>query len=145
REPAREREVICPACRADNVPQNKFCGECGARLPVLCPSCGHANPTGQKFCGECGASLAPGAAPIPPRTPSPQQGAPAMGPTTTFQEAAPVTYTPKHLAEKILTSKGALEGERKMVTVMFSDVSGFTAMSERLDPEEVHGIMDRAF
>jgi class 3 adenylate cyclase/tetratricopeptide (TPR) repeat protein len=62
-----------------------------------------------------------------------------------FREAAPVTYTPTHLAEKILTSKGALEGERKTVTVMFSDVSGFTAMSERLDPEDVHGIMDRVF
>jgi class 3 adenylate cyclase/tetratricopeptide (TPR) repeat protein len=54
-------------------------------------------------------------------------------------------YTPRHLAEKILTSRGALEGERKSVTVLFSDVSGFTAMSERLDPEEVHAIMDRAF
>src|SRR5207302_10142653 len=59
--------------------------------------------------------------------------------------ASPAAYTPKHLAEKILTSKGALEGERKQVTVMFTDVSGFTAMSERLDPEEVHAIMDRAF
>src|SRR5205814_2685388 len=59
--------------------------------------------------------------------------------------ASPAAYTPKHLAEKILTSKGAIEGERKTVTVMFSDVSGFTAMSERLDPEEVHAIMDRAF
>ena len=59
--------------------------------------------------------------------------------------ASPAAYTPKHLAEKILTSKGAIEGERKQVTVMFSDVSGFTAMSERLDPEDVHGIMDRVF
>src|SRR4029434_3383872 len=59
--------------------------------------------------------------------------------------ASPDAYTPKHLAEKILTSKGALEGERKIVTVMFSDVSGFTGMSEKLDPEDVHAIMDRAF
>ena len=64
-------------------------------------------------------------------------------PATRF--AAPESYTPKHLAEKILTSKSAMEGERKLVTVMFSDVSGFTAMSEKLDPEDVHGIMDRAF
>jgi class 3 adenylate cyclase len=59
--------------------------------------------------------------------------------------ASPEAYTPKHLAEKILTSKGAIEGERKIVTVMFSDVSGFTAISEKLDPEDVHAIMDRAF
>ena len=59
--------------------------------------------------------------------------------------AAPESYTPKHLAEKILTSKSAMEGERKLVTVMFSDVSGFTAMSEKLDPEDVHSIMERVF
>ncbi len=59
--------------------------------------------------------------------------------------ASPKSYTPRHLAEKIMTSKAAIEGERKQVTVMFTDVSGFTALSERLDPEEVHAIMDRAF
>jgi class 3 adenylate cyclase len=59
--------------------------------------------------------------------------------------ASPRTYTPAHLAEKILTSRGTLEGERKLVTVLFVDVSGFTALSERLDPEDVHGLMDDAF
>jgi class 3 adenylate cyclase/tetratricopeptide (TPR) repeat protein len=62
-----------------------------------------------------------------------------------LQSATPAAYTPKHLAEKILRTRSAVEGERKLVTVMFADVSGFTAMSERLDPEEVHAIMDRAF
>jgi class 3 adenylate cyclase/tetratricopeptide (TPR) repeat protein len=59
--------------------------------------------------------------------------------------ASPDAYTPKHLAEKILTSRSAMEGERKQVTVLFTDVSGFTAMSSRLDPEDVHDIMDRCF
>jgi class 3 adenylate cyclase/tetratricopeptide (TPR) repeat protein len=59
--------------------------------------------------------------------------------------ASPEVYTPKYLADKILTTRAALEGERKIVTVMFADVSGFTGMSERLDPEEVHSLMDRAF
>jgi len=59
--------------------------------------------------------------------------------------ASPGGYTPPHLANKVLSSPLAVEGERKQVTVMFTDVSGFTAMSERLDPEEVHTIMDRAF
>src|SRR3989441_4552194 len=112
---------------------------------MQCPTCRHDNPEGQKFCGECGARLtavAPSAAATPtPSPPSPPPGPPAVS----DRFASPAGYTPKHLAEKILTSKGALEGERKRVTVMFSDVSGFTAMSERLDPEEVHGIMDRAF
>ena len=57
----------------------------------------------------------------------------------------PQAYTPKHLAEKILTSRSALEGERKQVTVLFVDVSGFTALAERLDPEDVHALMDRFF
>src|SRR5256884_882845 len=112
---------------------------------MQCPTCRHDNPEGQKFCGECGARLtavAPSAAATPtPSAPSTPPGPPAVS----DRFASPAGYTPKHLAEKILTSKGALEGERKGVTVMFSDVSGFTAMSERLDPEEVHAIMDRAF
>jgi class 3 adenylate cyclase len=78
---------------------------------------------------------------VPVGTPTP----PAPAPAGSERFASPESYTPRHLAEKILTSRSAIEGERKQVTVMFTDVSGFTAMSERLDPEEVHAIMDRAF
>src|SRR5262252_8436324 len=124
----------CPQCRHANPPGTKFCGECGTRLQLLCPACQTANPPGNKFCSECGQRLADTTPAVAPA---------AAAPPARF--ASPDTYTPKHLAEKILTSKGALEGERKIVTVMFSDVSGFTAMSEKLDPEDVHGIMDRAF
>src|SRR5438093_11278958 len=92
------------------------------------PACRHENPEGQKFCGECGGRLAS-----------------ALESTAPARFASPAAYTPRHLAEKVLTSRSALEGERKQVTVMFSDVSGFTAMSETLDPEDVHAIMDRAF
>jgi class 3 adenylate cyclase/tetratricopeptide (TPR) repeat protein len=59
-----------------------------------------------------------------------------------FDKAEPKTYTPKQLAVKILTTRRSLEGERKLVTVMFADVVGFTAISEKLDPEDVHRIMD---
>jgi class 3 adenylate cyclase/pimeloyl-ACP methyl ester carboxylesterase len=65
--------------------------------------------------------------------------------TEPLQLESPRAYTPPHLAEKILTSRSALQGERKHVTVLFVDVSGFTALSERLDPEDVHQLMDRAF
>jgi len=51
--------VKCPQCQFDNPAQQKFCGECGARLQLLCPGCGVANPPGFKFCGECGVFLAP--------------------------------------------------------------------------------------
>ncbi len=143
----------CPSCQAENAAKQKFCGECGARLPAACPACGHPNSPTQKFCGECGAKLgapaeAVAAAPssaLPPAAEEETAASSTSGPSAAFRDAAPVTYTPKHLAEKILTSKSAMEGERKSVTVMFADVSGFTAMSERLDPEDVHAIMDRAF
>jgi class 3 adenylate cyclase/tetratricopeptide (TPR) repeat protein len=131
----------CTSCQHDNPAGQKFCGECGARLEAVCPSCQTPNPPGQKFCGECGAPLAAKPAAAAP-TPPPAEVVPAR-PADRF--ASPDAYTPKHLAEKILTSKTAIEGERKIVTVMFCDVSGFTAMSEKLDPEDVHGIMDRAF
>jgi class 3 adenylate cyclase/tetratricopeptide (TPR) repeat protein len=128
----------CLQCRHVNPPDTKFCGECGARLQSRCPACQTLNPPTNKFCSECGQRLT-GAAPAaaPATEPAPAVTAPRF--------ASPESYTPKHLAEKILTSRSAIEGERKIVTVMFSDVSGFTAMSEKLDPEDVHAIMDRVF
>src|SRR5437879_10108473 len=112
---------------------------------MQCPACRHENSDGQQFCGGCGARLTPATLGATTAATPPAPAPPSRPPAVSDRFASPAAYTPKHLAEKILTSKGALEGERKRVTVMFSDVSGFTAMSERLDPEEVHAIMDRAF
>jgi class 3 adenylate cyclase len=64
---------------------------------------------------------------------------------TPVQARAPLAYTPKHLAEKILTSRSALEGERKQVTILFADVAGFTTLAAQLDPEVVHDIINRCF
>jgi class 3 adenylate cyclase len=116
----------CPRCQHANPPQAKFCLECGSRLALTCAACATELPAGAKFCLECGQPVggpSAGQAPFP----------------------SPEAYTPRHLAEKILTSRSALEGERKQVTVLFVDVSGFTSLSERLDPEDVHGLMSRAF
>jgi hypothetical protein len=116
----------CPRCQHANPPQAKFCLEWGTRLAVTCAQCGTELRAGAKFCLECG---------------QPVGGLSAGRSRFTSPEA----YTPKHLSEKILTSRSALEGERKQVTVLFVDVSGFTSLSERLDPEDVHGLMSRAF
>jgi class 3 adenylate cyclase/tetratricopeptide (TPR) repeat protein len=115
--------VTCSGCGQANPAGAQFCGGCGARLAAVCLACQTPNPPGNRFCYQCGAPLAPKAA----------------------AERPPSAYTPKHLAEKILTTAGALKGERKQVTVLFVDVSGFTSLSERLDPEEVHRLMSRAF
>jgi len=118
----------CPNCRSDNESGAIFCNECGAKLEFACPLCGKVNPPGSKFCNQCGQALGE-----PARiSPSPAG----------FGKAEPKSYTPKHLADKILTARSAIEGERKLVTVMFADVAGFTAISEKLDPEDVHQIMD---
>ena len=125
----------CAACQFENPSGMRFCGQCGTALARQCPQCHAEAPPGFRFCGQCGASLQ--AAP-PQAAPAPTPRAPAAAPSI-------ATYTPKHLADKILKSRAAVEGERRQVTVLFADVAGFTALAERLDPEDVHRIINRCF
>jgi uncharacterized Zn finger protein (UPF0148 family) len=122
----------CRACGFENVPDASSCGKCGAPLTntVSCPACGR--PPKQKFGNGCGHTLTRPADRAAPPSPLPQRGRSR-------------SYTPKHLAEKILTSRSALEGERKQVTVLFADVKGSMDLAEQIDPEEWHKIMDRFF
>jgi class 3 adenylate cyclase/tetratricopeptide (TPR) repeat protein len=122
--------VKCTRCQRDNEPDAAFCTQCGGRLERLCPQCQTANVGDARYCKRCGAVLEPA---LPPTA------------SLSIDPTGPRSYTPKHLAEKILGSRGALEGERKQVTVLFVDVSGFTSLSERMDPEDVHRLMTRAF
>jgi class 3 adenylate cyclase/tetratricopeptide (TPR) repeat protein len=124
--------VICRECRFENPAGMKFCGQCGSALPIRCPRCDADVPTGFRFCGQCGASLQPTAA--PPRPVAERPAAPSVA-----------AYTPKHLADKILRARSALEGERRQVTVLFADVAGFTSLAEQRDPEDVHAIINRCF
>jgi class 3 adenylate cyclase len=114
----------CPACRAEHRPGARFCEQCGTPLERRCASCGAVLSTTAKFCSECGAPVTP---------PADVRG------------ASPQAYTPAHLAARILRERSALTGERKQVTVLFADVSNFTSLSERLDPEDVHGLINHAF
>ena len=119
----------CPKCQFENAEDSLFCRECGSslELEIICPNCSATHPPGSKFCNKCGHDL------IEPREPSP------------IDYSEPQSYTPKHLADKILADRSSIEGERKLVTVFFADVANYTAMSEKLDPEEVHQIMDGCF
>ncbi len=117
----------CPKCGSDNRDGIRFCEECGAKLELECPDCKTKIPLGKKFCGECGCDLTK----------------PVKAPVINYAE--PQSYTPKFLANKILKTRSSIEGERKLVTVLFADVANYTAISERLDPEEVHQIMDGCF
>ena len=62
-----------------------------------------------------------------------------------MQDRAPLSYTPKHLADKILTTRSALEGERKQVTVLFCDIANSTPLAARLGPEAMHTLLNRFF
>src|SRR5919109_5488687 len=112
----------CPFCKHENPSGVKFCGECGSRFELPCAACGARNPAANKFCYECGSNLT---------------GKP---PPEKFSLSQ--SYIPKHLAEKILTSKAALEGECKQVTVLFADLKGSMELLADRDPEEARALLD---
>jgi hypothetical protein len=113
-----------PQCQHANPAGARFCNACGAQLEVVCLACSQVNPPGSRFCNACGQNLA-------------QPPAPAAS------VVSPSSYTPKHLAEKILTSRSALEGERKQVTVLFGDVADSSQLAQQVDPEVMHQVMDQ--
>src|SRR5262249_13034105 len=92
---------------------------------MKCPSCFQSNPESQKFCGDCGARL-PAAA-------------------DAADESSLTSYTPRHLTEKILTSRSTLEGERKQVTVLFCDMANSTELTQRLGAEPMYSLLNVFF
>jgi class 3 adenylate cyclase/tetratricopeptide (TPR) repeat protein len=112
----------CPSCGFENPEGMKFCGQCASPLGRRCPQCGFDNPPGFAFCGQCATPLT--------------EQPPASRPQS------PLSYTPSHLVEKILTSKTALEGERKQVTVLFADLKGSMELLADRDPEEARQLLD---
>src|SRR5579859_3594326 len=107
--------LACANCGAENPPGQKFCGDCGAALATVCSSCGSPNPPGKKFCGECGAALT--AVPAPAAT---------AASTTAPPAAEPVA-------------------ERRLVSILFADLVGFTTLSESRDAEDVRELLSRYF
>src|SRR2546427_2404536 len=132
----------CANCQSDNLPENQFCEQCGARLEARCPQCGTPVRPGGRFCGACGQRLSAPDTAVPaailaagaPHTPAP----------------SPIAYTPRHLAERILAeqqalaARGAPDGERQTITALFADIKGSMALLEDLDPEEARHIIDPA-
>ena len=117
----------CPQCQAENKDDRRFCASCGTALAVACAACGFVNDAGSTFCGGCGTALSKAKPAVP-------------APTSAY--ASPKAYTPAHLADRILGSRAALEGERKQVTVMFADLKGSMELLAERDPEEARLILD---
>jgi class 3 adenylate cyclase/tetratricopeptide (TPR) repeat protein len=118
--------MTCPSCGNENQPGRKFCGQCGSPLALACPSCGAGNPPTDRFCGECGSPLADGGA--------------ATGATP---GTAPIA---------VLRGEASREGmpqaplaERRLVSVLFADLVGFTTLSEGRDAEEVRELLSSYF
>jgi class 3 adenylate cyclase/tetratricopeptide (TPR) repeat protein len=112
----------CPGCGNENAVEARFCEQCAAPLPRTCDNCGSRVSLTAKFCPECGHPLRP------------------VADDSRF--ASPKSYTPQHLADKILTSRAALEGERKQVTVLFADIKGSMELLADRDPEDAQKLLD---
>jgi class 3 adenylate cyclase/tetratricopeptide (TPR) repeat protein len=117
----------CGACDHDSPPDALYCEECGSAIEIACPQCGQHQRAGTKFCRSCGYRL----------TSAADRPREASGP-------GPRSYTPRHLAERILTSRSALEGEHKQVTVLFCDIVESSDLAERLGPETMYQVVDQA-
>ena len=115
----------CLRCQHENEAGAKFCEECAGPMARACTRCGRPLSPTSKFCPECAHPT----------------GSPARPPPVQRFDS-PETYTPKHLAEKILTSKSALEGERKHVTVLFADLKGSMELLADRDPEAARKVLD---
>ncbi|MBV9605141.1 MAG: AAA family ATPase, partial [Solirubrobacterales bacterium] len=125
----RGAPTVCPRCGTGNAPGAKFCVECGSSLATSCPECGHVTAPGQNFCADCGAALSPRSAstaqvaPGDPSSPGDARAGPPPAPVLRRRDTA----------------------ELRTVSVLFVDIVGYTALSERLDPEDVRDLLGHYF
>src|SRR5713101_1793976 len=128
--PGERERMRCANCQHDNPADFRFCMRCGTKLEHICPACGASPPPESLFCGKCGVRLLSDTSPPPLAAPP------------TERHRSPAAYTPPHLQEKILTSRSALEGERKQVTILFADLKGSMELLADRDPEDARQLLD---
>jgi class 3 adenylate cyclase/tetratricopeptide (TPR) repeat protein/ribosomal protein L40E len=146
--------MICSNCQTENPEGAKFCMNCGIKLALVCPQCGTELPPGAKFCFNCGYQIVDsGQSPVTGEQPlnptreavaqrHPQSPTPSPQPPSTLDR-----FIPRELATKLEAARNsrAMEGERRVVTMLFCDVVGSTATAQQLDPEEWTEIINGAF
>jgi class 3 adenylate cyclase/tetratricopeptide (TPR) repeat protein len=121
--------LTCSSCGAESRLGQKFCSSCGARLSATCPGCGSPFAPGAKFCGECGTAL---------------NGVGGSGAGATGAGVAPSTETTARDASGATSAPAAI-AERRLVSVLFADLVGFTTIAEDRDPEQVRELLDGYF
>src|SRR5712692_8084670 len=109
----------CSHCGHQNTASSKYCSACGVRVGVVCPVCQHPNEAGGRFCAACGRPL---------------EGQPAG--------ALPTPYMPESLAQRMLVSRAAMEGERKHVTILFADLKASMELLASRDAEDARALLD---
>src|SRR5664279_3096555 len=117
--------MICPDCQHENSAKAKFFEECASALAHICANCGNQFSPAAKFCSECGHPT--------------DQSVPKF---LSSRSVALRPQTPRHLAEKILTSRAEVEGERKQVSVLFADITGSFELISGRDPESAQAILN---
>src|SRR5881409_341535 len=141
----------CASCGFANPEGVKFCIGCGVPLQRRCPSCGVENLPQARFCGECGTPLTQQSKVQSPKSKvenSSDSGLQFGLALPLATDPRPVSYTPKHLAQRIraeqaaMVARGAAEGERKTITALFADIKGSMDLIEDLDPEEARSLID---
>lgn len=130
--------MLCAACQHTNDDQARFCDQCGQPLDRRCPACHSPTHPAARFCGHCGQSLT-SAADAPPAA------APGRGRALDERLDHLQRYLPPHLTDKILAQRGRLAGERKLVTVLFADLAGYSALSTHLGEERLFSVMDALY
>ena len=121
----------CPACGHENPADTNFCNTCAAKIERTCPQCNKVNPPESKFCNACGQAL----------TSPPESLLKKSLPEKRLASSQP----PQELTDKILAQKGRIEGERRQVTVLFCDLEGSTALTEKLGDEKAFALIDEIF
>ena len=124
----------CTACERESPAGARFCMYCAAPFVLACVGCGAELPAEARFCPQCARAVEGGVA-VPPQDVNADAGA----------VRDPRSYTPAHLADRILRSRSALEGERKQVSVLFADVRNSMELAAAVDAETWHGILDCFF
>lgn len=135
--------MLCLACHHTNDERAKFCDQCGQPLERRCPTCDSPNRPGARFCSACGQSLLP--RPDPSWSLAGHSTAPGYPPSLDDKLDHLQRYLPAHLADKILANRGRLAGERKLVTVLFADLVGYTALSAQAGEEGLFALMDELY
>jgi len=122
----------CTKCKHDNREGRKFCAKCGAKMGWICPKCSFENEADELFCGECGTKLGESQPPIQPTIPR-------------LEDMQSRLYIPEPLRKRMDSAMQEMEGENRLITTLFADISGLTQLSQELSPEDTVEKLNQCF